>query len=92
MTTNSLVNDYIPFAKALAYEFHTKTGFEYYELKSCAYLGLVQAALKYKPEYNDSLAGFAAPRIKGSIIDFLRKNKTQTLIKKKLFDTDKVFV
>jgi RNA polymerase sigma factor for flagellar operon FliA len=84
MTTDTLINNYIPFAKALAYEYHTKTGFEYYELKSCAYLGLVQAALKYKPEFNDSFAGFAAPRIKGSIIDFLRKNKTQTLIKKKI--------
>lgn len=42
------------------------------ELKSAAYFGLVDAASKFNPEYK-SFSGYAAIRITGSIIDFLRE-------------------
>lgn len=77
---HDLIVNFIPFAKTLAFELHLSSGFEYYELKSLAYFGLVEAALKYNDNKNDNFAGYAALRIKGKMLDFLRQQASQNRI------------
>lgn len=43
------------------------------DLKSAAYMGLVDAAGKYDPSLNDSFENYAYPRISGAIQDYLRE-------------------
>jgi RNA polymerase sigma factor (sigma-70 family) len=46
---------------------------DYEELKSAAYLGLVEAANKYDPEENPCFPAYAAFRIVGAVQDYLRE-------------------
>ncbi len=43
------------------------------ELKSLGYMGLYDALMKYDPEHNNKFDTYAAFRIRGAIIDGLRK-------------------
>lgn len=45
----------------------------YDELKSAAYLGLVEAANKYDPQENDNFPAYAVWRIVGAVRDYLRE-------------------
>ena len=45
----------------------------YDELKSAAYLGLVEASTRYNPDVNNCFAAYAVWRIIGSIRDYLRE-------------------
>jgi len=45
------------------------------ELKSAAYLGLIDAANRFSKEYNCSFSTYAKIRIEGEIKDHLRKNR-----------------
>jgi RNA polymerase sigma factor (sigma-70 family) len=74
-TTQQLVEQYIPFANKLAYK--KKKGLPKFvdleELKSAAYLGLVEAASRYNPDLGIKFTTFSYPRIFGAIHDFLRE-------------------
>lgn len=72
--TQKLVVQYIPLANKLAYQ--KKKNLPKFvdidDLKSAAYLGLVEAASRFDPSFGVSFSTFAYPRIFGSIHDYLR--------------------
>lgn len=74
MTTQQLVEQYVPLANKLA--FRKKKSLPRFvdveDLKSAAYLGLVEAASRFNPDLGVSFSTFAYPRINGAILDYLR--------------------
>ena len=73
--TQKLVVDFIPLANKLAYQKKKNLPkfIDIEELKSAAYLGLVEAANRFKPELDVKFSTFAYFRILGSITDYLRE-------------------
>lgn len=72
--THKLVEQYIPLANKLAYQ-KKKTLPKFVdieEIKSAAYLGLVEAASRFKPKMGVKFSTFAYIRIFGSICDYIR--------------------
>ena len=75
VTTNQeLVERYIPLANKLAYQKKKSLPrfVDVEELKSAAYLGLVEAASRFDPERGVAFSTFAYPRVFGAIHDHLR--------------------
>jgi DNA-directed RNA polymerase specialized sigma subunit len=74
---NKLIVNYIPLANKIAYQKNKTTpkNIDFEELKSVAYLGLIDAANKFNLEHSCSFATYARFRIIGSIKDYLRKSK-----------------
>jgi len=74
-TNNALVERYIPLANKLAYQKKkTLPAFvDVEELKSAAYMGLVEAASRFNPELGVEFSTFAYPRVFGAIHDYLRE-------------------
>lgn len=73
---DALVLSHMNFACKLASELYRKSsgGLSLDELIQAAYFGLLQAAETFEPERGISFAGFAHRRIKGAVIDEVRKN------------------
>jgi RNA polymerase sigma factor (sigma-70 family) len=73
--STKLVEQYIPLANKLAFQRKKSLPkcIDIEELKSAAYLGLTEAANRFKPELGLSFTTFAYPRIRGAIIDYLRE-------------------
>lgn len=74
---NELVLRYIPLARKLAWKKHKTTpkNLQYEEIESAAYLGLVEAANKFDASKTVAFGFFAAFRINGAILDYLRELK-----------------
>tara|TARA_Y100000034_G_scaffold94926_1_gene115134 strand:- start:692 stop:1249 length:558 start_codon:yes stop_codon:yes gene_type:complete len=74
-TSQQLVEQYIPLANKLAYQKkRTVPNFiDVEELKSAAYMGLCEAASRFKEDYGVAFSTFAYPRIFGAIHDYLRE-------------------
>lgn len=74
-TSQQLVEQYVPLANKLAYQKKkTLPNFiDIEELKSAAYLGLVEAASRFDPSVGVVFSTFAYPRIFGAIHDYLRE-------------------
>ncbi len=72
---SQLVEQYIPLANKLAYQKikSLPRNIDIEDLRSAAYLGLVEAANRYKSELGVCFSTFAYPRISGAIIDYLRE-------------------
>ena len=69
-----LILDNLELARNIALKQTKKVSFvSHDELKSAAYLGLVQAALRFLPEKNIKFSTFAYNRILGAIKDYLRE-------------------
>ena len=73
-TNQELVERYIPLANKLAYQKKKSLPrfIDVEELKSAAYLGLVEAASRFDPERGVAFSTFAYPRVFGAIHDHLR--------------------
>ena len=74
MSTTQLVEQYVPLANKLAFQ-RKKTlprSIDIEEIRSAAYLGLVEAANRFNPNLGICFSTFAYPRINGAIIDYLR--------------------
>lgn len=73
-TTQELVEQFMPFAKKLAYKKKRMVPrfIDVEELLSAAYLGLVEAASRFNEEKGVQFQTFAYPRIWGAINDHLR--------------------
>jgi RNA polymerase sigma factor (sigma-70 family) len=74
-TANTLVEQHIPWANKLAHR-KKKTlpkFIDLEEIKSAAYMGLVEAASRYNPELNVEFTTFSYQRIWGAIHDYLRE-------------------
>jgi RNA polymerase sigma factor for flagellar operon FliA len=72
----SLIEANMPFVQRLAWHFYGRVGryVEIDDLLQAGYLGLIGAAQRYSPCDGVSFSTYAAIRIRGSIIDFLRSN------------------
>ena len=74
-TMQQLVEQYVPLANKLAYQkkrvlpLHVDVE----DLKSAAYLGLVEAASRFDESHGVAFSTYAYPRIFGAIHDFLRE-------------------
>ena len=69
-----LVEQYVPLANKLAFQ-RKKTlprHIDVEDLQSAAYMGLVEAALRYDPNRGIAFSTFASPRVFGAIQDHLR--------------------
>jgi RNA polymerase sigma factor for flagellar operon FliA len=75
---NELITNYIPLANKLAFQKNkfVSKNITFEELKSAAYMGLVDAAIRFDNKRNCSFFSYAKIRISGEICDFIRKNKT----------------
>jgi RNA polymerase sigma factor (sigma-70 family) len=75
MVTNNLITENITFANILAAKKKSRIrSVSYEELQSAAYLGLVEAANNYDPDYNFiAFKSFAFVRINGAMKDYLRE-------------------
>lgn len=71
-----LVEEQMPLVQRLAWHFHGRVGrfVEVDDLLQAGYLGLVDASQRYSVCDGVSFAAYAAIRIRGSIIDHLRRN------------------
>jgi RNA polymerase sigma factor FliA len=74
---NELITNYIPLANKLAFQKNkfVSKNLSIDELKSAAYMGLVDAANKFNLKYKCSFSTYAKIRILGEICDFIKKNK-----------------
>jgi RNA polymerase sigma factor for flagellar operon FliA len=74
-TMQQLVEQYIPFANKLASQKKRNLPkfIDIEELKSAAYMGLVEAASRYNPDLGVKFTTFSYPRIFGAIHDYLRE-------------------
>lgn len=71
---HALVLDHVYLAEKIAKSRKKKlTQVSYDELKSAAYLGLVEAAAHYNPQENDCFPAYAIWRIIGAVRDYLRE-------------------
>ena len=73
-TVHNLVEQYLPLANKIA--FQRKKLLPRYidveELQSAAYMGLVEAANRFLPEFSVNFMTYAYPRIRGAVQDYLR--------------------
>lgn len=71
-----LVDEHMSLVQRLAWHFHGRVGrfVEVEDLIQAGYLGLVEASRRYTIQEGVSFAAYAAIRIRGSILDALRRN------------------
>ena len=85
---NQLVNDNTNLVKKISWHLHGRVNsiIDIEDLIQIGMLGLISAAQNYVPQKNASFASYASIRIKGEILDYLRKSsnldRTTILIKK----------
>lgn len=74
-TKETLVLQYLPLANKLAYQKKRSLPdfVDVEDLKSAAYLGLVEAANRFDSKFDVAFSTFAYPRIFGAIHDYLRE-------------------
>ena len=73
---NELIINHIPLANKLAKQKFIKyKNKSFDEIRSAAYMGLVDAAVKFKININCSFYTYATIRISGEISDYFKKNK-----------------
>ena len=74
--TEKLVKDNMQLVQRIAWHFSGRIGHfaEIDELLQAGYLGLVDASQRYSPREGVTFAAYAAIRIRGSIVDLLRRN------------------
>lgn len=79
ITMQKLVEKYMPLANKLAYQKLKQMPkfIDIEDLRSAAYLGLVEAASRFDPKMGIAFSTFAYPRIFGAIQDFLREQRNQ---------------
>ena len=71
---HALIMDHVSLAERIAKSKKKKLSqVSYDELKSAAYLGLVEAANNYDPQENDCFAAYVVWRIIGAVRDYLRE-------------------
>ncbi|PRY86439.1 sigma-70 family RNA polymerase sigma factor [Donghicola tyrosinivorans] len=73
---DKLVEDHMHLVKRLAWHFLGRVGrfVELEDLMQAGYLGLVDASQRYTPREGVTFSAYAAIRVRGSIVDLLRRN------------------
>lgn len=75
-TQQALVVEHIDYSKRIAqslFRDHGRAGIDYDDFEGAAYLGLCDAALRFEPSRGLSFKSFSYLRIRGSVIDLMRK-------------------
>ncbi len=72
----TLVREHIPLVKKISWHLHGRVQsiIEIEDLIQIGMLGLISAAQNYKPQQDATFSSYANFRIKGEILDYLRKN------------------
>ena len=72
---DALILSHIGFVKSIALQLIRRlpTAVDLDDLIACGNLGLVQAAHRYDETRNDSFAGYAADRVRGAMLDSVRR-------------------
>ncbi|WP_145107055.1 sigma-70 family RNA polymerase sigma factor [Cereibacter sediminicola] len=75
-TPERLVRAHMDLVRRIAWNLHARIGrkVEIDDLIQIGYMGLVDASRRYEPRDGVTFAAYAAIRIRGSIMDFLRSN------------------
>lgn len=73
-----LINDYLPFVKAIVNGIRKEFGknLNSEELEAYGRLGLIEAAQRFDPKFACSFKTYAYHRVKGAILDALRSDKS----------------
>ena len=85
---NQLINDHTKLVKKISWHLHGRVSavIEIDDIIQIGMLGLISAAQNYTPQSDASFASYASIRIRGEILDFLRKSsnldRTTITIKK----------
>ena len=85
---NQLINDHTNLVKKISWHLHGRVNsiVDIEDIIQIGMLGLISAAQNYVPQQNASFASYASIRVKGEILDYLRKSsnldRTTILIKK----------
>ena len=85
---NELINDNINLVKKISWHLHGRVNsiVDIEDIIQIGMLGLISAAQNYVPQKNASFNAYASIRIRGEILDYLRKSsnldRTTILIKK----------
>lgn len=88
---NKLIENHIPLARKIAFQFKKKLPlcFDIDELVSVAYIGLIDAAIRFNETKSNSFGTYARFRILGEIRDYIRKIYN---FNKSHFDIDALFL
>ena len=92
---NQLINDHTNLVKKISWHLHGRVNsiIDIEDIIQIGMLGLISAAQNYVPQKNASFASYASIRVKGEILDYLRKSsnldRTTISIKK---DSEKAVV
>ena len=75
-TINQLINDHTNLVKKISWHLHGRVNsiVDIEDIIQIGMLGLISAAQNYIPQKNASFASYASIRIKGEILDYLRKS------------------
>ena len=85
---SQLINDHTDLVKKISWHLHGRVNsiIDIEDIIQIGMLGLISAAQNYIPQKNASFASYASIRVKGEILDYLRKSsnldRTTILIKK----------
>ena len=85
---SQLINDHTDLVKKISWHLHGRVNsiIDIEDIIQIGMLGLITAAQNYIPQKNASFASYASIRVKGEILDYLRKSsnldRTTILIKK----------
>ena len=73
---NQLINDHTNLVKKISWHLHGRVSavIEIDDIIQIGMLGLISAAQNYTPQSDASFASYASIRIRGEILDFLRKS------------------
>jgi RNA polymerase sigma factor FliA len=79
-SSQRLLEDYLPLLQSIVYRMRQQlpTTIEAEELHSIGLSGLTAAIQKYDPSRRETFAGYAATRIRGAILDELRRQDTMS--------------
>ena len=73
---NQLINDHTNLVKKISWHLHGRVNsiIDIEDIIQIGMLGLISAAQNYIPQQNASFASYASIRVKGEILDYLRKS------------------
>ncbi len=73
---DQLINDHISLVKKISWHVHGRVNsiIDIEDIIQIGMLGLISAAKNYVPQKNASFASYASIRVKGEILDYLRKS------------------
>ncbi|MCL7405049.1 MULTISPECIES: FliA/WhiG family RNA polymerase sigma factor [Rhodobacterales] len=76
LSPDKLVADHMHIVRKIAWHMFGRVGriVEIDDLLQVGYMGLIDASRRYQPKVGASFASYAAIRVRGSIVDFLRDN------------------